>query len=470
MVLNNLSGGTATLSAGANNANSSFAGVLADNNNGSGGVLALTKIGSGVLTLNGANTFSGPTTISGGTLQLGNANAAQNSAVSVGVANGLAFSPGLGTVNIGGLSGGSNFALADTASGSLTLSVGGNNQTTTYSGDISGPGALLKTGAGALAQLVELVHGRHDRQPGHARYELRQSGSKHRHARRHADDQPGRNCRSLGGKRPGVCGPAERPDGPIHHQRPAELHRNRHRYRARRGTDRLHDRRNDPDQRRRQQQLRRRLVSLRGPDWLRLHGLHPGQRHDRGHVRNNTSFIGRVVQYAAQLRPSTCWSAPACFRTAPPSGISKSGPGVMALTGVNTYAGATTINGGTLQLGDGLGNDGSINNTSGVTDNGALVYDILGSQSPAYVTSGSGSLAMIGGGQLTLSGTNTYTGGTTVANGTLIVTDSAAIEDGTSLSVGSDLLAFGAVVPAQSAAPAAAPQSRQSRQCPNPAR
>ena len=134
---------------GANNANSSFAGVLADNNNGSGGVLALTKIGSGVLTLNGANTFSGPTTISGGTLQLGNANAAQNRAVSVGVANGLAFSPGLGTVNIGGLSGGSNFALADTASGSLTLSVGGNNQTTTYSGDISGPGTLLKTGAGA---------------------------------------------------------------------------------------------------------------------------------------------------------------------------------------------------------------------------------------------------------------------------------------------------------------------------------
>ncbi len=137
-------------------------------------------------------------------------------------------------------------------------------------------------------------------------------------------------------------------------------------------------------------------------------------------------------------------------------GINKSGAGVMALTGINIYTGPTTINGGTLQLGDGLGNDGSIDSTSGVSDNGALVYDILGSQSPTYAISGSGSLAMIGGGQLTLGGTNTYTGGTTVAGGTIIVADSTAIEDGTNLSVGTGLVAFGDVVPTPLTAPPAA--------------
>ncbi len=110
----------------------------------------------------------------------------------------------------------------------------------------------------------------------------------------------------------------------------------------------------------------------------------------------------------------------------------------MALTGSNAYAEATTINGRTLQLGIGQsGLDGSINSTSGVADNAALVYDLAGSQNATYAISGSGSLAMIGGGQLTLSGSNTYTGGTMVNNGTLIVATNDSIEEGTGLYVGS---------------------------------
>jgi autotransporter-associated beta strand protein len=61
--------GAKTLSVGAANTTSSFAGVIADNS-GTGGTVGLRKIGAGTLTLSGANTYSGGTTVDGGSLQL----------------------------------------------------------------------------------------------------------------------------------------------------------------------------------------------------------------------------------------------------------------------------------------------------------------------------------------------------------------------------------------------------------------
>lgn len=55
----------ATLSVGANNANTTFAGVIRDNDT---NALSLTKIGSGTLTLSGTNIYTGTTTVSAGTL------------------------------------------------------------------------------------------------------------------------------------------------------------------------------------------------------------------------------------------------------------------------------------------------------------------------------------------------------------------------------------------------------------------
>jgi fibronectin-binding autotransporter adhesin len=109
--------------------------------------------------------------------------------------------------------------------------------------------------------------------------------------------------------------------------------------------------------------------------------------------------------------------------------IVKSGAGLLAFTASNTYTGATTINGGTLQLGDGV-NDGSINSTSGVTNEAALVYNLAGSQTAGYAIVGSGSLTKTGPGQLTLAGANFYSGGTTVNGGTLQVGAAGAIPSG----------------------------------------
>ncbi len=130
-------------------------GVIGDGGNGYG----ITKAGAGTLVLNGADTFSGTTTINAGVAQLGNANAAQNSTVSVGTANGLAFSTAIGSFTIGGLAGGSNEALTDVGAGAVTLTVGNNGSTNVYSGILSGSGAITISGGAETLSGVNTYSG-----------------------------------------------------------------------------------------------------------------------------------------------------------------------------------------------------------------------------------------------------------------------------------------------------------------------
>ena len=73
IVLGNATADTpTTLTAGANNASTTFGGSISDLSiTASGAVGSLTKAGSGTLTLAGSNTYTGLTTVGGGVLQLG---------------------------------------------------------------------------------------------------------------------------------------------------------------------------------------------------------------------------------------------------------------------------------------------------------------------------------------------------------------------------------------------------------------
>jgi autotransporter-associated beta strand protein len=102
----------------------------------------------------------------------------------------------------------------------------------------------------------------------------------------------------------------------------------------------------------------------------------------------------------------------------------KTGTGTQILAGSNTHTGGTTINSGTLQIGQG-GSSGSI--SGNITDNGALVFNRSGASSYTGNLSGSGTLTKKGTGVLTVTGTHTHSGATKVDGGTLLVSGSGSL-------------------------------------------
>ena len=100
------------------------------------------------------------------------------------------------------------------------------------------------------------------------------------------------------------------------------------------------------------------------------------------------------------------------------------GSGTLTLTADNTYTGGTMINAGTLQLGHG-GMTGSI--IGNVTDNGSLLFNRSNNVTFNTIISGSGNLVQNGSGTTILGGANTYSGGTIINAGALLVNNSQAL-------------------------------------------
>ncbi|MGI9177958.1 MAG: beta strand repeat-containing protein, partial [Pirellulales bacterium] len=126
----------------------------ASNLSSSGGTL--TKIGSGTWTISGSNSYDGDTRAVAGTLALGGVNGFAGSTLDMNAADTgtVAFTmAGTQTYNVGGLKGSRNLA-----NGGNRLSVGGNGQSTSYSGTLSGTGGLTKAGVGTLTLTGSNAH------------------------------------------------------------------------------------------------------------------------------------------------------------------------------------------------------------------------------------------------------------------------------------------------------------------------
>ena len=135
--------------------------------------------------------------------------------------------------------------------------------------------------------------------------------------------------------------------------------------------------------------------------------------------------------------------------------LTKNGAGELTLLGNNTYSGTTTVNGGTLALGNG-GTSGQFLGPVALNNNATLLVNRADFVDFTATISGAGSLMKMGAGALILEGADTYTGGTIVRDGTLLATDNEAIADGTSLIVGNPA-AFPAIVALSPAAAAGHP-------------
>jgi fibronectin-binding autotransporter adhesin len=96
--------------------------------------------------------------------------------------------------------------------------------------------------------------------------------------------------------------------------------------------------------------------------------------------------------------------------------VTNDGSGTVILANNNSYTGGTTVNAGTLQVGNG-GSTGQINANGTITNNSTLVFNSTGTFFLSAAINGTGQVIKQGSGLLKLLGANTYTGGTTVAAG-----------------------------------------------------
>ncbi len=349
---------------------------------------ALLKSGGGTLVLGGSNAYTGSTTISGGTLQIGNGLALQNSTV-VAAGGGLDLN-GL-NATVGGLAGNGALTL-----NSGTLNVGNNNADTVYSGILGGTAPLVKTGAGTLT----LSNANTYTGPTVVNAGTLAMGAYEAATLNPSSAVTINSGGTILAEAPSPFGGGPWPTVTINPGGLLTINNNF---------------------------AWAPVVNLAGGT---LAGT-PGQYGNGTWIFNSDVVVGGSTTSTISATEMTLYKTGGVTFTVGAdstlnvtggfgayyqydNGLIKQGPGVMILSGANTYTGPTTISDGTLSLVGG----GGFN--SNITNNSALVLEAdSGSWGLANTIGGSGAVTKTGNGMVVLYGANTYSGATTVNAGTL---------------------------------------------------
>ena len=123
------------------------------------------------------------------------------------------------------------------------------------------------------------------------------------------------------------------------------------------------------------------------------------------------------------------------------AGLTKTNTGTLTLVTDNDYAGATVIQKGNVVVGDGVNSRGSLG-TGPVTNNATVIYNRPDDLTTTALFYGTGKLVKVGANTLTMGGVNNCAGGITISNGIVAINSYGALSSNAVVMAGGQLTIY----------------------------